>query len=145
MAGISISAIVGDNGIIEKAKKARKETNKSEAQEKLELELINLGVAKDTDANYNSDEYLTEKLISKEMIVSENLVTVDGWLFEIDRSVPEIKKILGEVDGNITISLKQQLSGDNFESEITGTIISAENLKIVNFDGASISYTKIRK
>ena len=145
MAGISISAIVGDNGIINKAKKARTETDKSEAREKLEMELINLGIDKDIVPNYNENEYITNKLINKGMGVNENLVSVDGWLFEIDRSVPEIKNLLGEIDGEIIITLKHTLSSDRMKSTITGTIRSQNEIKIVNLDGKDVEYSNVRK
>ena len=124
---------------------AKNETNKSEAREKLEMELINLGIDKDIVPSYNENEYINDKLINKGMSVSSDLVLVNGWLFEIDRSVPEIKKVLGQVDGEIKINLKQNLSNDNMKSTIIGTIISKNNLKVINLNGNNLEILNSRK
>ena len=46
LAGISISSIVGDNGIINKANKAKDETARAEVKEKLEMKVLNAQIEK---------------------------------------------------------------------------------------------------
>ena len=46
LAGISISALVGDNGIINKANKAKDETARGEIKEKLEMKVLNAQIEK---------------------------------------------------------------------------------------------------
>lgn len=137
LAGISINAIVGDNGIIDKAKKARDETDKSQAQEKLELELINLGTEKDIVKEYNENEYITNRLESKDMDVADDLVVVDDWLFEIDRTIPAIKEVLGKGKRNEEIVIySEEVPNENY----TNSTIDAR----IIYNGGSISSVKIR-
>ena len=49
---------------------------------------------KKTNSGYNKDEYLTSKIKEQGMIVNGDVVTIDGWRFEIDRNVPKISKSL---------------------------------------------------
>ena len=46
MAGISLNALVGDNGIINKAQKAKDETSRAEVKEKLEMKVLNAQIEK---------------------------------------------------------------------------------------------------
>ena len=46
MAGISLNALVGDNGIINKATKAKDETARAEVKEKLEMKVLNAQIEK---------------------------------------------------------------------------------------------------
>ena len=46
MAGISLNALVGDNGIINKANKAKDETARAEVKEKLEMKVLNAEIEK---------------------------------------------------------------------------------------------------
>ena len=60
MAGISLNAIVGDNGIIEKARKAGEETSRAEVKEELEMKLLDLQIEKE-----KTGEKITNEDISK--------------------------------------------------------------------------------
>ena len=52
------------------------------------------------NSNYNQDTYLTSKIEENEMIVNEDIVIVDGWQFQIDRSVPKIGEAIGKGEIN---------------------------------------------
>lgn len=107
------------------------------------MELLNLGIAKENDSNYNQNEYIDNKLTNKNMMVSGNIVLVDDWMFEIDRSVPEIKNFIGKgsVSDKITINLSQTISEDYSNSVITGNIIGDKNITMVSFSGEEINFT----
>ncbi len=51
--------------------------------------------AKITDTTYNDTTYIDKEIIKNDMVVSGDIVFVDGWQFEIDRSVPQNKTSLG--------------------------------------------------
>ena len=98
LAGIVISSITAENGILGKAKMAEVRTEEEQAREKLVLVLGELVVDKQTDTKYNQEEYIDKKLTAQEgmTLLAPNIVLVDGWKFEIDRSVPKISQAMGK-------------------------------------------------
>ena len=52
------------------------------------------------------------------MVVSGDIVFVDGWQFEIDRSVPKIETSLGRGE-------KEETIGINIESTVTSDYVKA--------------------
>lgn len=49
-----------------------------------------------TGADYDENDYIDSYLENKDMQVIENVVTVDGWDFTIDRSIPRVGESLGK-------------------------------------------------
>ena len=96
LAGISIAMLTGDNGIFSMAKEAKTKNEEAEAREKLEIELTNFVAEKNTNKEYNENEYIDNKLEEKGMTVIEDIVLVDGWQFQIDRNIPKILKSIGK-------------------------------------------------
>lgn len=90
LAGVSINLVLGDNGIITKAKQGKAEYSQAQAREKLELVLAELQTDKLTDIKYDKQETVNERLKENHMEIVGNVVIVNGWEFEIDRSVPKI-------------------------------------------------------
>ena len=111
--------------MINRAKKVSDDADMVKAKEKLQLELANLSGDRLSDKNYNEDEYINDRLISKDMKVYENFVVVDDWLFEIDRSEPKIKEVLGRssISEDIQIEPEKQISGDYGEASIIARVI----------------------
>lgn len=93
LAGITIMTLTGENGLLKNSDKAVVEYSKAEAKEKLELVLMELQTDKISKPEYNEQGYVDKILNENDMQVEENVVTVDGWEFEIDRST---LKIVGE-------------------------------------------------
>lgn len=124
LAGVSISFLSGENSLLEKAKKGSETYEQAQAREKLQTVLLDLQADKVTDSTYNEEDYINNKLNKNDFEVEENIVIVDDWKFEIDRSVPEIIKELGKGLKNkeIKIELTQQLSKDHLKSTITAKI-----------------------
>ena len=90
LAAVSIAMLTGENGLLNKATKAREDTIREEAKEKLKIVLLELQADKATNSEYNETTYIDKKIIENNMTVKENIVTVDGFEFTIDRSVPTI-------------------------------------------------------
>lgn len=90
LAGVVITMTIGDNGIINKTKQATKVHKEAQAREKLEVVLLDLQTNKVTDETYNENEYINTKIEQNGMTINGDIVLVDGWNFEIDRTVPQI-------------------------------------------------------
>lgn len=90
LAGITINLTIGEGGIIERAQSAGVKHEQAQAKEKLELVLFDLQADKLTKADYNENEYIENRLVENGMQVEGDIIVVDGWQFEIDRSVPKI-------------------------------------------------------
>lgn len=90
LAGITITFMLGDNGILNEATQAGKDYSEQAARERLEIALANLATDKVINPDYNETTFIDNNLIKENMQVEGNFVTVDGWKFEIDRTVPKI-------------------------------------------------------
>ena len=101
LAGITITTLFGENGVINKAQIAEEETNMAKAREKLELVLnTDAALEKRINPKYNQDDFL-DKLITSKVTnskVIDNMAIVDGYVFELDRSVPKIGEYIGKED-----------------------------------------------
>ena len=90
LAGVTINSILGNNSLLVKVKQAKEKYNQSVARERLELVLFTMQAEKVSNLEYNENEYLTSKIEENDMKVTGDFVIVDGWEFEINRSVPQI-------------------------------------------------------
>lgn len=95
LVGVTINFALGENGLFKIAQEARKKYEQAIAREKLEAVLVELQADKITKIEYNENGYIDNKLKENNMQVEGNVVTVDRWQFEIDRSIPKILKDLG--------------------------------------------------
>ena len=96
LAGVTINVILGENGLFSIAKQAGEDYKQAGAREKLEAVLVELQADKITKSEYNEKDYIDNRLKQNNMEVEGNIVTVEGWQFEIDRSIPEIAQSLGK-------------------------------------------------
>ena len=104
LASVGIAMLTGENGILNKASKSKEETLKAEAKEKLKLVLVELQADKATNSEYNDTTYINQKIQENKMQIEGDIVTVNGFKFTIDRSVP---KILEEAEnGTGSVSAK---------------------------------------
>lgn len=98
LAGITIGTLLGENGIITRAVKAKEEYKIAEAREKLSLVLLDAGVEKRTNIKYNQDTFLNQFI--KDNLegskIKGDIAIVDGYAFNLDRSVPKIGEYLGK-------------------------------------------------
>ena len=141
LAGVSINLILGQYGIVNRATSGAETYSEKQAKEKLELELSNMYIEKNTNINYNEDDYLTTKLSEKGFSVNGNIVIVDGYQFQIDRTVPKIMNSLGKgIENNeIILTANSNLEADYTKSTVKIEITYAGTLKEVNLNGESLT------
>ena len=111
LAAVSFNLVLGDNGIINKAKEAKEKTQIAAIIDSLELEKVNL-VAETRETSLELSSYI-EKLIKKGIItddVVENteyddskLITVNGYVFLLTEQNGDIKIELQGKKGDIII------------------------------------------
>ncbi|MCI8273596.1 MAG: hypothetical protein HFJ55_05905 [Clostridia bacterium] len=88
--------LVGENGIISQAKQAKENNKEAEAREKLEVVLLNAQIEKKTNIEYNEMEFL-DSIITNQINgakVRGDVAIVDGYAYELDRSIPKVGKYL---------------------------------------------------
>lgn len=90
LAGVVLTMTIGNDGIINRSKQVARAYGEAQAREKLEVVLLDLQTNKVTDETYNENEYINTKIKQNGMTIIENIVSVDGWNFEIDRTIPKI-------------------------------------------------------
>lgn len=140
LAGVTLSLTLGEKGIFNIAKQAGTSYQEQQAREKLELVLLDLQSAKITDSTYNDTTYIDKKITNNGMIISGDIVLVDGWQFEIDRSVPKIGTSLGKGEKEKTIAINIESTETNdyvkanvvteisYEKEIVKIIVNGEEI-----------------
>lgn len=94
--------VLNTTGVLKKIGKSAEQIAEAEARAKLEQALQNASSQKESDTNYNSSEYLTSLLQEQKILVSENIISIDGYNFEIDRENLEITQSLGK--SQVTVS-----------------------------------------
>ena len=141
LAGISINLLIGQDGLIGRAKKGSDTYSQQQAKEKLELLLVDMQVDKMENKEYNQNEYLTSKIEENDMTVNGDIVFVNGWQFEIDRSVPKITTSLGQGEANeqIKMALTQTVSSDYVKSTIKAEIEYAGEITYIQIAGQEIT------
>ncbi len=138
LAGVTISLTFGENGILERAEKAKEIYNEQEAREKLSLALVDLQTDKRIDNLYNKNEYVNNKLLNQEMTPVGDIIVVNEWQFQIDRDRLEIVANLGsgKQNENIKIETTQEVSSDYVNSTIKSTVIYNEgNISEITING----------
>lgn len=128
LAGITIGTLLGENGIITRATKAREEYKIAEAKEKLSLVLLDAGIEKRANIKYNQDAFL-DQFIKDNLEGSKirgDIAIVDGYAFNLDRNVPKIGEYLGKEEELVfpDLIVNTQIS-DNKDSA-TITIVTQE-------------------
>lgn len=112
LAGVGIVGLLSNNGILNNTKKAANATKEKKAMETLELELMDLSIDKNSSENYNKNDYVTQKLTEKGMIVNGDYITTEGYIFKIDREELKIECILGKgIYENQNIKIETEVVG----------------------------------
>ncbi|MCI8272720.1 MAG: hypothetical protein HFJ55_01390 [Clostridia bacterium] len=118
LAGVSIALLIGENGVIYQARNAKENSREAEAREKLELTLLSAYNEKVLNNEYNQNEFLNN-MITTEIEKAEikgDIAIVDGYAYELDRSVPKIGRYKGKYK-------------DLIFPEVDATVELAENAK----------------
>ena len=99
LAVISINAMFGENGLITSANRAKLEHQKAETREQIELVLADAFIEKHQNKEkYNENEYL-DKFVEERLQgvrIEGNQIELNGFIFELDRSVPKLGKYIGQ-------------------------------------------------
>ena len=135
LAGIAINLNLGPNGIFTRLKEAKEQYAEAVAQEKLELVLLNANTEKQINKNYNKEAFLNNMLEEKDIIVNEDFVIVDNYIFKIDRQNLKIIKNIGETSIKISKEIKKyngKNNNDKYEVDILLKIESTSTLKNVS-------------
>ena len=112
LAVISINAIFGENGLITRAQEGKKEHEKAEARERLEVVLADAYVEKKVSNEYTEEEFLRDHLDEyiydqePEAEVNGEEISLNGYTFALDRSVPELGDYIGEA-GNLPPTIRK--------------------------------------
>lgn len=149
LAGISINLILGENGLINRVNSGKELYNESSAKEKLKMDLAYLSIQKETNSEYN-EQYLDNYLSQKGYVVNGDIVSVDGWQFQIDREqliiLDNIVKISHEVyeykkdtDGIYNVGISLNVKSNTQIKEIT--VINPDGTEKIKYhpDNLSIS------
>ena len=87
LAGISISSVVGDNGLLNKATSSKTATEKKEEEEQLQIMLNNYAANELTSKYKTIKEYLDSKKKEKELKEVSNVIETDAGKNIIDVTV----------------------------------------------------------
>ena len=135
MAGISLNALVGDNGIVNKAQKAKDETARGEVKEKLEMKVLNAQIEKSKNG-----EQLTKADVINEIKNLQN-ITYDDLGNTIEG---ECEDYLYTIDENFNVIVGQKVSGEDIKGEANvidrGDFAETVEIQVVgSLEGGSIS------
>ena len=137
--------VLNTTGVLKKIGKSAEQITEAEAQEKLEQALQTASTQKETDANYNSSEYLTNLLQEQNIIVIENIVAIDGYNFEIDRETLQVTENLGKSQVEVNTEVVEVLGkNDNGKYRAKVQVTVTSNIPIDNmiFQNENGTYTK---
>lgn len=119
LAGVSIATLTGENGILDKTAQAEEKTEQAQAREKLELILLNLQTEKSTNSKYNENQFIDDIFLSADMQVDEDIITVDNYQFQIDRTVPKIVNELGNAtEQTLLMPIIKKISAEEGHTQI---------------------------
>ena len=126
LAVVAIGAIFGEGGLIERANYGKKESEKADAREQLELVLADAYVEKNINEEYNQDEFLDDFIYERkpEAEVMEEEISLNGYTFELDRSVPKLGDYIGEA-GNLPPVIRKINVTNKTLSEVSVEVITA--------------------
>ena len=140
LSAVTINLVLGENGIINLAKNAKEQTEKQIARETLEITLLSASQEKATNEEYNENEwlnsYITLQNKEHEIVIIGDLVNIDGWKFEIDRSVPRIVADLGKgnKDESIQIELSKTIREDYVNGNLIVSVTTNKNINLIQID-----------
>ena len=125
LATVTISFLFGENGLITRAQQAKLQQEIETAREELTMVLGDAFIEKKINPDYDQNEFLDDFIEEREpnVYLSENAIGLDGHVFDLDRSVPELGEYKGALTGPRIEEIK--VLGDN-NSDIQSKL---DNLK----------------
>ena len=128
LATISINLILGDGGLVSRSQKSGEEYKIAGAREKLDITLGDAQIEKRINKKYNQNEFLNEFILKElpDVQIEDDIVIVDGYAFEIDRSVPKIGKYVGTEKNMVFPDLDVTVKNAENKKSATITITAKE-------------------
>ena len=101
LATVAINFAFGNNGLINRAEQAKLQQEIATVRETLTMVLGDAFIEKKLNPEYDQNEFLDKFIKSREpnVYLEEEAIGLDGHVFELDRSVPELGKYQGEITG----------------------------------------------
>lgn len=140
---ILLALTLFNNNIISKLVTSTKKLSESDARQKIETVLENAKSAKQTDPNYNSEDYLTSLFNQNDLILSGNIASNNGYNFIIDRENLSISENLGSTTVTLDDELSEMIdsSSANFLIKINSNI-NIDSVVFENTDGTLTTETR---
>ena len=110
---IIIFTILNNTGIINNIITKNEKNSESEARAKLQSILETASNEKTNNSSYNSDDFLTNLLEQENIVVKDNIVSLNNYNFVIDRDNLSISESLGETSVNVSYDIS------NYFADIT--------------------------
>ena len=104
LASVSISVLLGDNGLLDRAVKAREESKKSQVKEEIELGIYEIQV----DEISNGRDVNLERLSGEEKLLENKLPGITADLQE-NKIIGKYKEYNYEVDENFGVTVKEKI------------------------------------
>ena len=101
LATVAINFIFGENGLITRAQQAKLQQEIETARETLTMVLGDAFVEKKINPGYDKNGFLDDFIKEREpnVYLEEKAIGLDGHVFGLDRSVPELGEYQGELEG----------------------------------------------
>ena len=96
-------AYIFNGGLLDRTEMAAFETEKAFAREQIEMVLVDAVAEKNLNEEYNENEFLDEFIHKSDdtIRVKDDTIEKDGFLFELDRSVPKIGEFIRKIEDPI--------------------------------------------
>lgn len=139
LAGVSLSMVLGDNGIISKAKQAQTATQASAIQEALDIAVTELAIGKYSGDLDNSE--LVDNIITKlknQNLVDDNQISTDAdgkTIITIGDTVIDVEEQITSVDSD-TIQIGDYIEYNPKVADKSGTLVDENSLTYISPVGA---------
>lgn len=127
LAGVSISTVIGDNGIITKAKEAETKTNEGQAKDEMSLVVVEYYVS---ESNETLEEFLKSKIPDRIDKVTNNNGTLtivkDGYTLTVD-NVDNSQKDNSQKEDKLANQIVLSANSDSYVYPNGGTVTVTGN------------------
>ena len=133
---VAISFVLGENGVITKAKQAKLQQEIAKSRETLTMVLGDAFAEKKINPEYNENEFLDDFIKEREpnIYLKEDVIGLDRHTFELNRDVPELGKYKGELIGPTIEEIK-----------ITNQTTNSVSIEVIATNAEEAKYTYMYK
>ena len=151
LAGVAISTLTGDNGILTKAAQAKKDTERESAKERIQIEVMG-SYGEDGTLDIDTLKSNLNKNIPEAVVEGDTFpitVTLDGQTFTIDASgkvelagptavISDIK-LLDSTGTEVTEANRPEEGATGYQASFKVTLTEAGTINSVTFNGTTIT------